>query len=282
MFDGILEEVHLEGSTLCSARCTFCVHSDMKRRGVMPFQLFKKVVDEAVDLGCRFYTPFRVNEPLVFSGFFQWMDYFKEKGCKAVIFTNASHLTGETAKRLIDYSDAIHSITFSFHGCNKEVYQREMGLDFDSVRANIINFMSMTHDIECNIFCMYRSTTEVSEPDFMALWQDLPFASVGIRATFEWVGDKPDPLTHFNAKKEQGEIKRVPCSRILRQLEVNYDGYAPLCCMDGHSRVIFGNLNEISIEELWNNPLRRYYRDMHNEGRSGELPLCAECGMNVV
>jgi hypothetical protein len=248
----------------------------------MPFSLFQKVVDNAVDLGCFLYTPFRVNEPLVFNDFFAWMDYFRKKKCRVVLFTNASHLNSEMAKVLITYSDVIHSITFSFHGGNKEVYQDQMGLDFDKVRANITTFMQMDHQIECYIFCMHRSPMVITEDSFASLWDGLPFKGVGIRATFEWAGDKPDELTHFNSRKQAGEITRVPCSRILRQLDVNYDGYVPLCCVDGHGKVIFGNLNEISIEELWNNPLRRYYRDMHNSGRSGELPLCAECGMNIV
>jgi len=281
VIEGHLEEVHLESSTLCSARCKFCVHSDMKRHGTMPFSLFQKVVDNAVDLGCIHYTPFRVNEPLIFADFLLWMAYFRKKNCRVVLFTNASHLNDYMAKSLIDYSDIIHSITFSFHGGNKAVYQEQMGLNFDSVKNNITNFMGMEHNIECHVFCMRRSAIVESEESFMKLWDDLPFKSVGIRSTFEWAGDKPDELTHFNSRKQEGEITRVPCSRILRQLDVNYDGYVPLCCVDGHGKVIFGNLKEISIEEIWNNPLRRYYRDMHNAGRSGELPLCADCGMNV-
>jgi hypothetical protein len=186
------------------------------------------------------------------------------------------------ARRLIEYSDTIHSITFSFHGGTKEVYEDQMGLNFERVRNNILYFMDMDHDIECHIFCMHRSPIVFSEDSFRQLWNGMPFKSIGIRATFEWAGDKPDELTHFNNRKKEGEIERVPCSRILRQLDVNYDGYVPLCCVDGHGKVIFGNLKEMTIEEIWKNPLRRYYRDMHNAGRSGELPLCAECGMNVI
>lgn len=281
MIEGHLEEVHLESSTLCSARCKFCVHAEMKRHGVMDYKLFQKIVDESVDLGCIHFTPFRVNEPLVFDDFLKWMAYFRQKRCRVVIFTNASHLDYDMARQLIAYSDIIHSITFSFHGGTRDVYKQQMGLDFNKVRANIINFMQMDHQIECHIFCMHRSPIALTEQDFMQLWDGVPFKSVGIRATFEWAGDKPDELTHFNSRKKEGEIKRVPCTRILYQLDVNYDGYVPLCCVDGHGKVIFGNLKEITIEELWNNPLRRYYRDMHNEGRSGELPLCSECGMNV-
>ena len=278
--DIVLEEVHLESSTACNANCTFCPHSDIKRRGMMEFSLFKKIVDEAVDLGCQHFAPFRFNEPLIFPHLWEWLDYIRSKKVFIGLATNAGNLTDEIANKLIEYKDAIFLITIGFHGGTKAIYEHNVGLDFDKVRSNVVNFISKEPGITTDIFCLRRSATYAGENAFLNLWKGLPFHSVRLVLSMEWAGERPDSMT-LRAQREGHPLQYIPCSRILRQLDVNYDGWVSLCCVDAHSKILFGNLKEQSIVEIWNNPLRQFYSDYHNTGKSGLLPLCDKCSWSV-
>jgi MoaA/NifB/PqqE/SkfB family radical SAM enzyme len=276
MQDIILEEVHLESSTYCDAACIFCPQKDVTREGEMQYDLFMKIVDEAVDLGCEHFTPFRANEPLQFYRLFEWLVYFRYKKVKAIIFTNGNNLDPVIANGLLEYSDVIHSITFSFHGGTPEIYRQNMGLDFTKVSNNIIYFMNMKPVFPVHIFCMKRSTTVESIDAFLDFWNQVEnFTSVGIRGTMEWAGDRPDDMT-----LDIESANRIPCSRVLRQLDVAYNGDVCLCCVDAHNQIVFGNLYELTIEEILNNRLRKWYVEQH-QMCNFNIPLCDSCSINI-
>ena len=277
--DNKLVEIHLESSTLCNARCRYCVHDDVKRKGMMELSLFTKIVDEAVEIGCQYFTPWLVNEPLIFPDLWVWLEYFRKKGVKAIIFTNAGRLDTDIAKKLIEYSDVIHIVVISFHGGSKEVYEYNMGLDFDITYQNIISFMGMNHTIPCEIFCMMDSVTKDTCSDFMGLWDNLGFKDVGIRARHGWAGYKPDDLSHISNMKKLDNPKRTKCTRIFEQLDVFYDGNVPLCCFDGLGKIVFGNLKYNSIKDIMENPLRRFYQEQQESGNFDILPLCRNCDL---
>ena len=50
LLDGIFPRgLMIEPSNICNANCVFCPSSDITRsRGFMTFELFKKIIDEAV------------------------------------------------------------------------------------------------------------------------------------------------------------------------------------------------------------------------------------------
>jgi radical SAM protein with 4Fe4S-binding SPASM domain len=274
----VLEEVHLESSTYCDAACVFCPQKSVKRKGEMSYDLMMKVVDEAVDLGCGVFTPFRANEPLQFHRLIGWLLYFRRKKVKAIIFTNANNLTDEMGAELIQFSDVIHSVTISFHGGTPEVYNANMGLDFQKVSENVKAFVAKVPLFPVHIFCMRRSTVAGSEEDFLRFWQPVAgFTSVTIRGTMEWAGDCPDEMAPL---RELDAVNRVPCSRILRQLDVAYNGDVALCCVDAHNQVLFGNLQAQTIQETWDNRMRQWYMEQHN-ACNFDIPLCKECSINI-
>ena len=72
---------------------------------------------------------------------FEFFDYIEKSGGKQIIYTNASLLTEEMALKLSQYQ--YNKFIFSFHGGNKEVYERVMGLDFEEVVSNIKHMISL-------------------------------------------------------------------------------------------------------------------------------------------
>jgi len=269
-------QIHIEPNTSCPGKCNFCPHNRVKRKETLGYDLFCKNVDEGRYLGCFNYTLFRLGDPLFFGDLFKWLDYLRVKHCTTDLFTNAFGLTDEKADKLIEYSDIINTIVFSVHGSNPIDYELIMGLDFSRTYDNIINFMEKKHQIPCEIFSLSKNITPERESEYKKLWQDYNFTSIALRNYVEWCGNIDD-LANNNISKT-----RVPCVRLIKQLDIDCRGNVVLCCMDAFSDIIFGNISEESLQEILQKPLRQYYLEKHNSCQSAELPLCKNCSINAV
>lgn len=277
----MIQEIHLESSTACDARCVFCPHDSLQRSGRMSWGTFKKIVDEAVDMGITRFTPFRLGEPLLFPGLIQWIEYIGSKGGKVTIFTNANNLTDSIGDDLLANSAAISSLHISFHGGTKQVYEAFMGLQFEKVIANVNSFVDKKPMFPVYIFSTIHPDTVDSLDEFNNLWDPTKFEGIDIRDSMEWAGEKPNAMSLITFLHTRNDVKRVPCERILYQLDVMYDGRVCLCCVDAHGSIIFGNLIDNSLREVLRNPERRRYIEAHLAGKWDSLPLCNECGINI-
>ena len=280
--DNNLTYVHIESSTLCSGTCKMCPHSTIKRRGIMDYSLFTRIVDQAQGVGCNAFTLFRVGEPLLFPELFRWLDYMKLRQAKVSIYTNASNLTPEIGKRLQDYREIYCDFTISFHGIDAESYRNMMGLDFDRTYMNIASFMEY-NEIPANI---YMLANDPGDPEliakFKSLWEGMAFHGVALCHFMEWAGNITGFRTLKTMHEEEGvNMVKEPCFRSLHELDVMYDGTAVLCCVDAHGEITFGDLNHDSMEEVLNHKLRLYYQRKHLASESSELPLCGKCGINL-
>ena len=277
-----LHYVHLESSTACNAKCKMCPHSQLSRHGAMDYDLFVSIVDQAVDLGCRTFTLFRLGEPLLFPHLFRWMDYLREQCCHVSIYTNGSNLTPEMSYRLKEYRDLYCDFTISFHGYDEESYRSMMGLDFNKVRSRIIDFMA-TDPLPVAIYMAADDPGDkVIAEQFHALWDGVGFAGVGIARFMEWAGNIQGFRTIRTLREEGVPTKTVPCIRILNEIDVMCDGTVCLCCLDAHGEITFGNLNHVRLEQILEHKLRKYYQDKHLDGEAGELPLCRDCSTSMV
>lgn len=269
--------IQIESSTACDAKCIFCPHSKLKRKsGRMSDELFNRILDQSKNLNISEVLLFLNGEPLIFPRLFDWLGKLRQNSLKTVIFTNANSLTLEKAVKLISFSDVIHTIVFSLGGMDKDSYQDVMGLDYDRVRQNIEQFITLN----CNRIttvghCPYFSRTQPLLPHWIEHWQFV--GEVGMTAMFNFAGLIHDELE----LKENDTHKRSACGR-LNHLTILYDGLVCLCCMDAEGQIILGDANEQPLTEIFNSPLALKYRQCHKEGRFSELPLCRTCNMNII
>jgi MoaA/NifB/PqqE/SkfB family radical SAM enzyme len=277
-----LDVIHLESSTVCNGHCFMCPHDELNRQGMMDFSLFKKIVDDAKNLGCKVVQPFRLSEPLLFRDLFLWLDYIKKQDLVANIFTNASCLDEDIARRLIEYNNIM--MTISFHGHDKETYEKRMGLDFESVKNNVMNFMQNINNprkMPISIFCLCEQSDEIDL--YNELWKELGTDIVVPAIFMEWTGARKVAKTKLDIFKENPDkYKRNPCGFILNSIDVMYDGKVCLCCLDYQGEVIIGDLEYQSLSDTINSRLYQHYIKKHLSGESGDLPLCTDCGANVV
>ena len=70
-------------------------------------------------------------------------------------------------------------------------------------------------------------------------------------------------------------VKRV-CTKLFRQLAINWKGQALICCQDYHGAHSYGDVATSTLEELWRHPVMNTYR-RHSYKKDRAIPLCEKC-----
>ncbi|NIU83375.1 MAG: hypothetical protein GWN64_07810 [Candidatus Thorarchaeota archaeon] len=58
---------------------------------------------------------------------------------------------------------------------------------------------------------------------------------------------------------------------------INYDGSFLLCCCDWNKDILFGNIKEKTVNEIWNNEKYEKVRYLLNKGRRDLIKTCFYC-----
>jgi len=69
------------------------------------------------------------------------------------------------------------------------------------------------------------------------------------------------------------------CPFFRTKLAINHKGDMLLCCSDYNYDVVFGNVNDRSLMELWTSPKMRSYREANLSGNINKMPLCKDCNL---
>jgi len=277
-------QIHVESSTACNAKCVFCVRPNMKRKGgMMEDWIFEKILTEAHAFGNANIPLYYMGEPLIYPKLFQRMQRLREERFQTSIFTNALALTPEIASQLISFSDIITVIIFSLNAVDSETYQDIMGIDYNTVRSNVIEFMKQNngkikvgaHSVS---FSRSQSFIRGKPGKWVETWKDV-FAGISLTPgiMLNYAGLIHDEFEHRVDENHTPD----KCSRV-NQMSILWDGRVNLCCMDPEGRVILGDVKENTLSEIFQSELAVHYREMHSQKRFSELPLCKDCNMNII
>jgi len=173
------------------------------------------------------------------------------------VYTNGSLLTKELVWELKQVPNVKYSI--SLNGLRAETRRRLMGLD-DMEKVKI-GLRAME---EAGI--KYRPTMVFSRQDEQECAAFNEAGGIVIQYQ-SWAG------------QQYGYIRRAStrCDRALYEMTVRYNGDVVLCCFDPFGKVTFGNLNQETIEGVWQSEKHRNYQRMHARERGEELQLCGQC-----
>ena len=281
-------ELHIEGTNICNAKCTFCAYRKMERpKETMSMELFQRVIDEYVAMGGKnvYLTPI-VGEPLVDSSIFERLDYLWQfPQIEAVNFnTNAILLSPKVSERLLAYGDKLR-IFVSFGGFDRETYKSTMGVDyFNRVWRNIEAFieakqrtnssMNFTIGIRCP---SSKCTGEIWEK-VCAYEKEGLINMLGLGLKYDsWAGKvKPEELRNIGLPPVVSPHKRGACEMLYAKPVILANGKVNACaCRDVEAELIIGDINESPLKELWESPAIEELIDRHEKG---DFPdVCQRC-----
>ncbi len=264
------EIVQIESTNICNAKCVFCPRDEMHRRqGIMSFDLFRKIVDECVELGITHVRVHNYGEPFVDRQLVEKVRYAKQKGIQEVgMISNGSLITEEVARGMIEAG--LDAINISVDASGKEVFEStRIGLKYDKVIANIERLVRIRGELGRRrpklILSFVRQNNSLDEQAFIEHWRNVA-DKIHITDLHNWAGT-------LNAESDVN----YPCYRPWLTFTVLWDGRVSLCCADFDGRTVLGNLTTSTIKDIWNAEPYRNARRVHLE--SGGPDICRSCDL---
>ena len=264
------EIVQIESTNICNAKCVFCPRDDMHRRqGIMTVELFRKIVDECVELGITHVRMHNYGEAFIDKKLVEKVRYAKQKGIQEVgMISNGSLITEQIARGMIDAG--LDAINISVDASGKEVFEStRVGLKYDKVIANIERLVRLRTESGRRrpklILSFVRQNNSADEQAFIEHWRAIA-DKIHVTDLHNWAG----------TLNQESDVN-YPCYRPWLTFTVLWDGRVSLCCADFDGKTILGDLNTHSIAEIWNAGPYRDVRRQHLE--SGGPDICRACDL---
>jgi MoaA/NifB/PqqE/SkfB family radical SAM enzyme len=264
------EIVQIESTNICNAKCVFCPRDEMHRKqGVMSRELFRKIVDECVELDITHVRMHNYGEAFMDRHLVEKIRYAKEKGIREVgLISNGSLITENVARGVIEAG--LDAINISVDASGKEVFEStRLGLNYDKVIANIERLVRIRAELGKRrpklILSFVRQSNSADEQAFIEHWKGIA-DKIHITDLHNWAGT-------LNTESDVN----YPCYRPWLTFTVLWDGRVSLCCADFDGRVTLGNLTTSTIKEVWNAEPYLKVRREHLE--SGGPDICRSCDL---
>lgn len=268
--------VQIQTISTCNAKCIICPHKDswfQENSGRMSDKLFMKIISELHKIEENLNTgkicPYLMNEPFTDSKIIERIKILREEFPNVLIevSTNAELMTPEKSRRLIDIlADSPHDIWISRHGISPEDIEVNMKIDGVKSLENIIYLLKeadgrMNIAIKGFVYSFDEKIILVKPRQFVRYWNrilkenNINLNGIRINALsfhdragnvkiVSW--EKPKIIRHIGRKS------RFYCPRVDQWLHILWNGDVILCCNDYAHETKFGNIEEQSLEEIFN------------------------------
>jgi radical SAM protein with 4Fe4S-binding SPASM domain len=279
----------IEVTNYCNLRCPMCPREIADRGyGLMEWDLFCKLADEAAGHPHRVIMPQGFGESFIHPRFREMIHYLHERGVHpTMVITNGTMLNEANIAALID--SQVDLVNISLDGTDKAVYEAiRKNATYEKVVANVRTLFeerkrrgAMLPHVILRMIKMEETEDDVER--FEALWG--PYLQEGDEIAFSnyqtWNGSVADKRVEepvgARLQRESTPEKKAPCRMLYKTGQVYFDGRMTPCCYDYDCTMEIGNVNEASVEEIWTGERARHFRRLHEEGRADEIPICRGC-----
>ncbi len=268
------KEVWIEITNECNLQCIMCPQSmAVRKKQTMDMSAFRKIFDQ-ICVNKPKICLHVAGEPLLNNSFFEMVEYAHNKGCWVGINTNATLLTQEMSKRILQ--SPLDQISLSFEGCTPAIYEKiRVGAKFKHVKSQIEDFLRL-RGIQNKPFAQIEiikmEETKGSIKDFIQYWQSTGMDRIVVRPVSDWLG--------LVANREPKTAKKLGyrfCRAIFHQCTILVDGTVVPCCLDFEGRLPLGNVLKQSFKDIWNGSAYNTLRSQHLAGAVPKHTICKNC-----
>lgn len=267
----------------CNLKCVMCIHSNKERSPIaydeqLPYEVYKKIMDEAKNNYCPSMTIGGLSEPLLDKRIVDMVALAKESGfVDIMINTNATVLNEEISTKLIE--SGLTRLRIGFDAISKETYENiRIGAKYEKVKDNILNFIKIRDKLESKlpivrISCVELSANEKEINDYIEFWKSVvDYVSIQRYRPHEFTEErKRESLGSGDA-----QIKNARCSEPWNRLYIRGNGDVMPCCNPGYAPVV-GNVMDQSLKEIWNSSYMKEMRRALKKGKIDKFPKCKQC-----
>ena len=270
----------IEPVSACNLRCPFCFQTDKSFTkkpfmGVIDFDFFKKIVDQADELGVGAITIASRGEPTMHKKYSEMLEYMNQKQNIFEIKsnTNGTYLTENICHAI--FKNEMTQIVISSDHYIKEDYERlRLGSNFEKVVKNVDMLFKIRKRYYPNSSTEIRisgidNERNLDRKKFKDFWiKRCDHVSAGF------------PLERWNTyENEVSTDVKDPCENLWDRMYVWFDGKVNPCDADYKSYLSYGNANDYNLKELWNSKIISNIRNLHTSNNRDKVNPCDRCGV---
>ena len=286
---------HLSPSGICDLTCVACPSRDVhvKGRQLMPFDTFRKFVDETGDT-LLYMILWSWGEPILNPDLPKMTRYARDKGILTVSSTNLNRLAPAQARDLAN--SGMDALIIAVDGTTTESYGRyRKGGDLDRIKDNIRLLVAAKEDAGTttpllNLRMVVSRENEHQMGDFREMARSLGVDMVSYKAfSTRQSGENPDIDERFAPRnnnhrwyqyksgfRADKRLKKYWCRFPWTKPTLFADGTIISCEFDTMYEAPLGNINEQSFYEIWFSEEAAQFRRRFQKDRS-RLGFCRDC-----
>ena len=303
--------VYIDPTNICNLRCPLCPTGQglMPSQGKMPLDTFRSILD-ILGKYVGWVGLYNWGEPLLHTDIFEMVRLVTAYCARSVIGTNFNvPFSEERVKEMIE--SGLSQLIVSLDGASPETYQQyRVGGDFNRIIDNL-ELLAETKRLKNSLYpevvlqFIAFSHNEHELEQMKPLAQKFDARLVVERAMCDMGGiadvSARDASRQFDTwlpvnpeyrrydEKGNWVFTNDACSFLWNTMVFRWDGEVFPCCIPYRDQDGFGNINDSSIEEIWNGPLYQHARSLFSIARGPDDKLgmvCDRCyankGWNVV
>lgn len=273
----------IEPVSTCNLRCPFCFQTDKSftrkpYMGVIDFNFFKKIVDQADNLKVGAITLASRGEPTMHKRFIEMLEYIgqKENIFEVKTNTNGTYLTEEICHAI--FKTNVTQVVISSDHYIKEDYERlRLGSNFEEVVKNV----DMLFNIRKKYYPESLTEIRISGIDNERNLDRKKFKNFWIKRCDHVTAGFP--IERWNTYENEILPDIVdPCENLWDRMYVWFDGKVNPCDADYKSYLSYGSAKEFDIKELWSNKIISKTREEHINKKRNKINPCDRCGVTFV
>lgn len=266
----------IEPTNFCNYSCPICPNNKYKpsEKGYMKYDLFEKIIFQIKDYADLIQL-YWVGEPLLHHEISKMIALAKKNtNAKMSISTNGSLLTKECIEKLLE--SGLDEIIVSMDAAvSDDIYKliRKNG-SISILNNNVKTLINYSNQIHI-ILKFILTNVNISEQElFIKLWSN-ENVDVKINSLYTWANQMPELKSLSTNFSPQLHKTRKPCSDLWHKIAIHWNGKVSICCFDWTFEHIIGDINEKSINEIWNDSPIAMFRQSQLQGEY--LSICKEC-----
>jgi radical SAM protein with 4Fe4S-binding SPASM domain len=269
--------LEVETSYACNFKCPNCPRfvSDIPLKGIMPTNVFQRIIAESQDMKLDSIFLDHGGEPLLNKNLPEFVKISAVAGIKDIMLsTNGSLLTRDISSQLI--SNGLTKINFSIDACSKKIYSRvRPGGSYSQTIENIFTFLEEKKKHgksfpRVRVSFIVQDDNRHEMEDFFNFWQN----KVNVIAFQQ--------LKHYNNTWEEPDVTafqdyEYQCPQIFTTLMLEQSGGIHICNHDYNHEHCLGNIKDISIRDCWHSKILKQLRELHLKKKWAEHKFCRRC-----
>ena len=274
----------VELTSSCNFRCLMCPTGNLslaRPATFMKTSTFTKIILQSIfhNAAIRFIG---WGEPTLHPKLLKFIEIASRHGVLTHMNTNGSKITPKFAEGLVN--SGLRSIKFSFQGVDKASYEEMRGQDFFDGMIEAIKVMRKAGMpfISASTTTTYETEEQIDE--FRRILEPLVDQLTIGKTIFDYldlkaVRLKPSERDMLIKLKKLGQGDKNhpdPCPEVYDKLSIHADGSVRVCCNDHSGVTNLGNVNDLTIQEMWrHNQIEAYRKKLAKKDYS--MPLCVDC-----